>query len=181
MAWREGRVNSLEQHQWLVSGSDMNGDPDRFETQLDTFLAEAGKRPARRADIRLGYLGVPPIFSDLFDVVEALGAGVVFNEMGRQFAMLKSAGDIVQQYLDYTYPYDVAGRVADISEEVQRRRIDGLVHYTQSFCFRQMEHPLLVEDVPVPVLWLEGDRPGPLDGRTRTRLESFIEMLRDRR
>jgi len=30
------------------------------------------------------------------------------------------------------------------------------------------------------VLGLEGDRPGPLDGRTRTRVESFVDILSDR-
>ena len=116
----------------------------------------------------------------MFEALESFGAVVVFNEMARQFAMLDAPTDIVQQYLDYTYPYDVAGRVADVRREIERRNIDGLIHYTQSFCFRQMEHSILVEDLPVPVLGLEGDRPGPLDGRTRTRIESFVDILSDR-
>ena len=180
MTWRENRVSSQENHLWLVNGSDMGGNPDRFETELDAFVEEARARPKGRRAIRLGYLGVPPIFSDLFETLESFGAAVVFNEMARQFAMLDAPTDIVQQYLSYTYPYDVAGRVADIRREIERRNLDGLIHYTQSFCFRQMEHSILVEDLPVPVLWLEGDRPGPLDGRTRTRVESFVDILSDR-
>lgn len=180
MTWRDGRVTSLENHLWLVTASDMNGDPEGFESQLDAFLDEASRREPLGESVRLGYLGVPPIFSDLFEVMESFGARVVFNEMGRQFAMLAKPADLVEQYLDYTYPYDMAGRVRDVLAQVERRRIDGLIHYTQSFCFRQMGHPILVEDLSVPVLMLEGDLPGPLDGRTRTRLESFIEMLSDR-
>jgi benzoyl-CoA reductase/2-hydroxyglutaryl-CoA dehydratase subunit BcrC/BadD/HgdB len=182
MTWRESRVSSLENHLWLVSGSDMNGDPDRFEAELDRFLGEvSGRSPRGAAGVRLGYLGVPPIFSDFFEVVESFGAAVVFNEMSRQFAMLEKTGDLVDRYLAYTYPYDVAGRVRDIRVEVERRGLDGLVNYTQSFCFRQMGHPILAEDLSVPLLMLEGDRPGPVDGRTRTRLESFIEMLSARK
>jgi len=184
MTWRDRRVTSYESHLWLVSASDFNGDPDSFEAQLDDFLTEAAERPVRPPGIRLGYLGVPPIFSDLFDVIESLpanrqtpNAAVVYNEMARQFAMLDAPADLLQQYLDYTYPYDVAGRVREIARQVQRRSLHGVIHYTQTFCFRQMEHAILAEDLPVPVLWLEGDRPGQMDGRTRTRLESFIEML----
>jgi len=32
----------------------------------------------------------------------------------------------------------------------------------------------------LPILTLEGDRPGPLDARTRIRLEGFIEMIKAR-
>jgi len=178
MTWRDSRVTSGENHLWLVSGSDMNGNPDGFERDLDRFLDEASSRPDRTESVvRLGYLGVPPIFSDLFDVIESMGGAVVFNEMARQFAMVEGPTDVVQQYLDYTYPYDVSGRVADIRRQVAVRRIDGLIHYTQSFCFRQMTHSILSEELSVPLLMLEGDAPGPLDGRSRTRLESFIEML----
>jgi len=177
MTWRDGQVTSRENHLWLVSASDMNGDPDRFESELDVFLREAATRPRRESRIRLGYLGVPPIFSDLFEVVESFGGAILFNEMSRQFAMLEKPSGLVDQYLDYTYPYDLAGRVADVRREIPRRGLQGLIHYTQSFCFRQMGHSVLVADLPVPVLMLEGDRPGPLDGRSRTRLESFIEML----
>ena len=177
MTWRDCQVTSRENHLWLVSASDMNGDPDRFESQLDIFLREATARPRREPGIRLGYLGVPPIFSDLFEVVESFGASILFNEMSRQFAMLEKPPALLDQYLDYTYPYDLAGRVVDVRRQIELRRLDGLIHYTQSFCFRQMGHSVLVADLPVPVLMLEGDRPGPMDGRSRTRLESFVEML----
>ncbi len=31
MTWRDGKVTGFENHLWLVSTSDFNGDPDRFE------------------------------------------------------------------------------------------------------------------------------------------------------
>lgn len=177
MTWREGLVTGGENHLWLVSASDFNGDPDRFERELDAFLALARLRPPTTPRIRLGYLGVPPIISDFFQVVEASGGTVVFNEMSRQFAMLEPPADLLEQYLRYTYPYDVEGRLEDIRRQVRERGLRGLIHYVQSFCFRQMEHPILARELPIPVLRIEGDRPGPMDGRTRTRLESFLEML----
>ncbi|RLA77665.1 MAG: 2-hydroxyacyl-CoA dehydratase, partial [Deltaproteobacteria bacterium] len=78
-------------------------------------------------------------------------------------------------------PYSFFFRLQDIKAEIERRQIDGLIHYVQAFCFRQIQDVLLRREVRVPVLTLEGDRPGPLDARTLLRLESFLEMLRQRK
>jgi benzoyl-CoA reductase/2-hydroxyglutaryl-CoA dehydratase subunit BcrC/BadD/HgdB len=58
--------------------------------------------------------------------------------------------------------------------------VDGVIHYVQSFCFRQIEDLIVRRRLPVPVLTLEGDRPGKVDARTRIRIEGFLEMLKAR-
>jgi len=178
LTWKERRVSGGDNHRWLVSASDMNGDPDRFEAELDAFLAGAQKAAARVGGVRLGYAGVPPIFSDFYEFVESHGGRVVFNEMQRQFAMLNLEADIVEQYRKYTYPYRVWGRIEDMAAAVEERSIAGIIHYVQSFCYRQMEDVIVREELGCPVLTLEGDVPGPLDARTQVRVESFIDMLR---
>ena len=105
---------------------------------------------------------------------------VVFNEMPRQFAMLDLADDLVEQDRRYTYPYRVWGRIDDIRRQTRLRGIKGIINYVQSFCWRQMEDVILREELDVPVLTLEGDLPGALDARTQLRLESFVEMLKQR-
>jgi benzoyl-CoA reductase/2-hydroxyglutaryl-CoA dehydratase subunit BcrC/BadD/HgdB len=107
-----------------------------------------------------------------------LGARVVFNETQRQFTMPFATSDIVDQYLQYTYPYGIFFRLKDIRRELEKRRIDGVIHYVQSFCFRQIEDIVLRKNLRLPVLTLEGDQPAPLDSRSRIRIESFLEMLR---
>ena len=177
LTWQEGVVTGRENHLFQVSTSDMNGDWQTFEREVDRFLAEVkGRRPIADG-IRLGYLGVPPIFTDLYDCVEALGGKVVFNELQRQFSMPFPTDDIVEQYRQYTYPYSFFTRLADIRKEIIRRRIDGLIHYVQSFCYRQIQDIILRREIKLPVLTIEGDSPGPVDARTRSRLESFVEML----
>jgi benzoyl-CoA reductase/2-hydroxyglutaryl-CoA dehydratase subunit BcrC/BadD/HgdB len=89
--------------------------------------------------------------------------------------------DIVDQYLRYTYPYSLGGRLEDIGQAVRERQLDGLIHYTQNFCFRQMYDILIRKSFSLPILTLEGDRPGPIDGRTAIRLETFVEILKDRK
>ena len=57
------------------------------------------------------------------------------------------------------------GWTADIRDEIARRRIDRLIS----------------EAVELSALTLEYDRTGALDGRSRTRLEAFFELLEIRR
>jgi len=179
LSWEEDRVSGFESHLWLVSASDFNGDPEAYGRETDRFLSEAAKRPARREPIRLAYVGVPPILEGLYDFLEERGARVVYNETQRQFCLPYLGAPLAEAYTQFTYPYGIFPRLEDIRRELERRRIHGVLHYVQSFCFRQMEDMLLRKSLSVPVLTLEGDRPMPVDARTRTRLESFLEMLED--
>lgn len=178
LTWEENRVSGGENHYFQVCTSDMNGDPDRFESEIDDFLAEARGRSTRSERLRIGYIGVPPIFSDIYDILEQLDSRVVFNETQRQFSMPYNSPDLISQYRSYTYPYGIFPRLDDIEKELARREVDGIIHYVQSFCFRQIEDMIVRQRLKVPVLTLEGDRPGPMDARTRIRIEGFLEMLR---
>ncbi|MGV8118557.1 MAG: 2-hydroxyacyl-CoA dehydratase family protein [Candidatus Xenobiia bacterium LiM19] len=177
MTWNDDRITGFENHLHLVNCSDFLGDPDYFSNTLEAFLRSVEERPHRRKPLkRLGYIGVPPIFSDLHDYLEEKGAGIVFNEVQRQFALPFDTDDLIEKYSLYTYPYNFEERISDILAEIDRRGIEGIIHYTQVFCHHQMEHMLLREHIKVPLLMLEGDRPGSLDARTKLRIESFLEM-----
>jgi benzoyl-CoA reductase/2-hydroxyglutaryl-CoA dehydratase subunit BcrC/BadD/HgdB len=178
LTWETGQVSGAENFSYLIAASDFQSDPAAFERRLAAFLKEARRRPGRNSQVRLGFAGIPPIFPDLWDYLDELGAQVVFNEVPRQFSLPYPASDLVDQYLRYTYPYDIAGRLSDLKEAAAGRRLDGLVHYTQSFCFRQMFDQTIREHLNIPVLTIEGDRPTPLDARTRMRLEAFVDVLR---
>ncbi|WP_224984454.1 2-hydroxyacyl-CoA dehydratase family protein [Geomonas agri] len=180
LTWQENRVTGEENHYFQVCTSDMNGDLDAFESEVDAFLAQAAQRPERKERIRLAYLGVPPIVSGLYDFVEEVGARVVFNETQRQFSMPYGIQDLVEQYRAYSYPYDIFHRLGDIGRELEKRKVDGVIHYVQSFCFRQIEDMVLRKSIKLPILTLEGDKPGDLDARTKIRLEGFLELLEER-
>jgi benzoyl-CoA reductase/2-hydroxyglutaryl-CoA dehydratase subunit BcrC/BadD/HgdB len=181
LTWQDGVVTGAENHLFLVSTSDLNGNWQGFEQEADRFLASARERSPLAEGVRLGYLGVPPIFTDLYDCVEQCGGRVVFNELQRQFSMPFATNEIVEQYRRFTYPYSFFVRLKDIKAEVSRRQIDGLIHYAQSFCFRQVQDIILRQEMKLPILTIEGDRPAPVDARTRLRLESFVEMLSHRK
>jgi benzoyl-CoA reductase/2-hydroxyglutaryl-CoA dehydratase subunit BcrC/BadD/HgdB len=178
LTWEDNVVTGQENHLFLISTSDFNGDPDKFEQEADVFLGEISRRKPFSEQVRLAYIGVPPIFTDLYPVLEEMGARVVFNEVQRQFAMPGAAADIKEQYWRYTYPYGAFVRIADIEKQLAMRKIDGILHYTQTFCYRQIEDMIFRKKLPWPLLTLEGDKPGPVDARTRMRLETFVDMLK---
>ncbi len=180
LTWQENRVSGGENHYFQVCTSDMNGDVDSFEAEVDAFLELARTREPKTGSLRLAYMGVPPIFTDLYQVLEQTGGQVVFNETQRQFSMPYTTDSLIEQYRRYTYPYNIFVRLADIEEEIAKRRVDGIIHYVQSFCFRQIEDLIVRQRFKLPILTLEGDRPGPLDARSRIRIEGFIEMVKAR-
>ncbi len=184
LTWREGLVTGLENHLVLVGCSDMEGDPGAYGRKIEGLLERVRERegdpgfPRAGEMVRLGYLGVPPMAPELYDYLEGLGARVVYNEVQRQFSLPFGTRDLVERYRRYTYPYSVFHRLRDIRREASRRRLDGLIHYVQSFCFRQVEDIILRRYLSLPLLTLEMDRSSRLDARTRMRLENFVSMLR---
>lgn len=176
--WEGHRVHGLENHLFLVNSSDFEGYPERFEKKISAFLDDLPHCPPFVEKVRLGYIGIPPIQSGIYEFIEQWGGRVVFNEIQRQFSMPHFKQNLIQQYLAYTYPYDILGRIKDVKKAVEERKIDGLVHYTQSFCFRQVQDIMFRKLLSIPILTLEGDKPRPLDNRSRFRLEAFIDVLR---
>ncbi|MBP7309808.1 MAG: 2-hydroxyacyl-CoA dehydratase [Candidatus Cloacimonetes bacterium] len=174
--WKQRLVSGKENHLWQVNASDFQGNPDQFEQELDAFMAVAARRDPLPTRLRLGYLGVPPIFSNIYEAISELGGEVLYNEVQRQFAMPYLKEDIVDQYLVYTYPYSVFDRLPDIQEQLALRQLDAIISYTQSFCHLQLDNLILKKHLKLPFLTLEGDKPEELDSRTLLRLESFFEV-----
>ena len=110
LTWETGQVTGEENFLFLISSSDFASDLDAYELKVTDFLQEAAAAPGpRTSPVRLGFAGIPPIFTDLWDYLEELGAGVVFHEFPRQFSMPYAGPDLAEQYLHYTYPYDIFG------------------------------------------------------------------------
>ena len=180
LTWQENKVSGMENHYWLVSSSDFNRDIDQIlrgcpETQYD----EARQRPPYPADeLRLAFVGVPSVYGkELYPFLEQNGARVVYNEIQRQFAMPEPGKSLAEQYTNYTYPYSIEGRIHDIKSEIERRHIDGVIHYVQAFCHRAIGDIVFRRRLPVPILTIEGNTDFTLTQHLKTRLEAFIDML----
>jgi benzoyl-CoA reductase/2-hydroxyglutaryl-CoA dehydratase subunit BcrC/BadD/HgdB len=181
LSWAEDCVHGIENHLWTVSASDFCAAPEVYADEAAAFVRAAPARAPIVHNLRLGLCGVPPIVPDIYDFVEEMGALVVYNETQLQFVMPNPSDSLAEQYARYTYPYGVFTRLDDIQAECKRRRLDGLIHYVQSFCHRRIEDRIIRQRIDLPVLTLEADRPGPLSGQMRTRLEAFVQMLTARK
>ena len=181
LTFKENKVTGFENHLYQVSCSDFNGDPNSFKKLLKEKINEAQQREPLEKKLRLGYIGVPPMTTDLYSYVNQFGARFVYNEVQREFAFPRAikAESIYQQYYDYTYPYGMEFRLAEINKEIQRRELDGIIHYTQSFCYREIEDIVIKESLDIPILNIRGDKLNSLDSRTKLRLEAFLDMLGD--
>lgn len=180
--WKDNTVNGGENHIWLVTSSDFNSDFHKYERKLKIFLEECSRRRPHPSDhLRLAYIGVPPVYArDLYPYLEKHGGRVVYNEVQRQFAMTGPADSLTEQYTRYTYPYSVQERLQDIKTELNRRHIDGVIHYTQAFCHRAIGDIVFREAIDLPLLTLEGNDVFHLNSHIKTRLEAFLDMIRQR-
>ena len=176
-AWKGNVVSGEELHLWTISCSDFLGEPARYADGARAIIEKSRAREPDTRSLRIALIGIPPICEGFFRFLEEHGARVLFNEIPRQFSMPYETESLREQYGRYTYPYDIFHRLADIKEQITLRRVDGIIHYVQSFCFRQVQDTIVRRELNLPILTLECDRPGPLDMRTETRIEAFLEML----
>ncbi len=178
MTWSDNTVSGWENHFWLVSASDFGGDHGRYRRELGEFLSECRRRQPRSGELRLAFLGVPPVFpGDLHRFLEQHGARVVFNEVQRQFAMPRPGRSLAEQYSNYTYPYSIFDRIRDIRAEVRRRRVDGVIHYVQAFCHRAIGDIIFRGKLDLPLVTLEGNADYVLTPHLRTKVEAFLDMV----
>ncbi|MGI6395161.1 MAG: 2-hydroxyacyl-CoA dehydratase family protein [bacterium] len=180
-----GLVKGVDNHLFLVSSSDFNGDPIQFEKALDAFIERLEEKKRSYKPVKkkkIAYLGVPPIVPMIYDFIEEKGGTVVYNEIQREFAMVDECDSLAAQYTNYSYPYSAGYRFKKAVAEVKKRDIDGIIHYVQSFCHRQLEDIILKKiitgaNLNVPVITLEFDKPSKIDARMATRIEAFLETI----
>jgi len=181
LTYIDNKATGFENHLYQVSSSDFNEDINSFEVDLKKLICEIKNRKPINKKLRLGYIGVPPMTSDIYEFVENLNSSFVYNEVQREFAFPRAekALTIYEQYYDYTYPYDTNFRIKELQIQIDKRHLDGIIHYTQAFCYRAVADIVLKEKLTIPILNIEGDKLNTLDARTKLRLEAFLDMLLD--
>ncbi len=179
LTWKKGLASGLENHLWLVAASDFNRNHQNYRKELKELIDRCLKRPPYPADwLRIAYLGVPSVYGqDLYRYLENKEARVVFNEIQRQFTMPRPGKSLDEQYTNYTYPYSIYDRLKDITAELNKRRIDGVIHYVQAFCHRGIGDIIFRDAIKLPVLTLEGNDEFLLSHHLKTRVEAFLDML----
>ena len=183
LTYIDNKATGFENHISQVTLSDFDGNPQKCADFLEEKICQITKRQPRKQELRLGYIGVPPMICDVFEYAERFNSCFVYNEVQREFSFPRAdqAQNIYEQYYDYTYPYDLEFRLAEIKKQIRLRKLDGIVHYTQSFCHRAIQDIVIKQELDIPVFTIEGDKANCLDSRTKLRLEAFLDMLGDLR
>jgi hypothetical protein len=169
-----GKISPAEAFSILISFSDLRGDMDRFRRAIASI-----KESDFDLNNRVALIGVPPIYYDFHEVAQSLGLQVVFDELPYEF--IRHGGtdikEIARDYCNYTFARPLGLRINFLREELEKRKVDGVIHYTQFACHHMLEDELLREELDYPVLTLQGDLPGNTPQQIRLRLEAFREML----
>ncbi len=161
----------------LIHLCDLGGDVDRFEASVRRALDD---RPPEVPGTRIALVGVPPIYPDFHQVCEGYGLQVVFDELPWEFARMggRTLRTLARNYATYTFARDLDYRFARLEEELARRRVEGVVHYTQFACHHVLEDDMLRERLDLPVLTVQGDLARGCPEQEKLRLEAFAELLR---
>lgn len=169
-----GKFSSSDAFSILISFSDLAGDLAGF-SQTISALEE------KDIDIRnrVALIGVPPIFHDFHETAQSLDLQIVFDELPYEF--IRHGGcdirEIARDYCDYTFARPLEFRIDFLKKELKRRRVDGVIHYTQFACHHMLEDEVLREKLDYPLLTIQGDLPGSTSQQIILRLEAFREML----
>jgi len=160
LTYLDNKATGFENHLYQISLSDFCSDENECKRMLKSKIEEIQKRSPIKDRLKLGYIGVPPMMPDLYDYLEKAGARVVYNEVQREFAFPRAemANDIIEQYRDYTYPYDIDFRLCEIKKQITERKLDSIIHYVQAFCYRAIDDIVIKKSLDLPVLTIEGDR-----------------------
>jgi benzoyl-CoA reductase/2-hydroxyglutaryl-CoA dehydratase subunit BcrC/BadD/HgdB len=172
----QGRLSSETAFKIMVSLSDLKGDINGFEKVMDEVKEE-------NVDYshKIALLGVPPINYDFHSLLTSLGLHVVFDELPYEFARLSGGNieELAENYCNYTFARNIEFRLDFLKKELRKRKVDGIIHYTQFACHHLLEDDMLKNYLKYPYLTIQGDLPGPSSRQTRVRIEAFSEMLNE--
>jgi hypothetical protein len=169
-----GKLSSSEAFRILISFSDLTGDIAGFSRTISAL--EENDIDVRN---RVALIGVPPIYHDFHEVVHSLGLHIVFDELPYEF--IRHVGTTIQEmahdYCGYTFARPLEFRIDFLKKELEMRKVDGVIHYTQFACHHMLEDEIMREKLDYPMLTIQGDLPGNTPQQIKLRLEAFREML----
>lgn len=170
----EGKISPAKAFGVMVSLSDLRGDLTLFEKILEDV-----KDLNVDYTNRVALVGILPIYYDFHDVLGSLGLHAVYDELPYEFARLSgnNINELASNYCNYTFARDLKFRLNFLKKELKKRKVDGIIHYTQYACHHLLEDDILRERLGYPFLTIQGDLPGETPKQALLRLEAFSEML----
>ena len=177
LTWSTNLVSGYENHKYLLSTADFEGDVDIYMNKLYNFIDELRRAKELPQKIRLGLVGDIPICTEIYKVVERCGARIVFNEVQRQYTMPFSSDDVVDQYIKFTIPYSIDRRVEDIKQSIQERKLHGLIHCINTPRSGFVRDIIFRSKLDIPIFSYEENDNFALGVRTVMGIADFVKNL----
>jgi benzoyl-CoA reductase/2-hydroxyglutaryl-CoA dehydratase subunit BcrC/BadD/HgdB len=163
-----------------------------FNRWLEGYLARMEGRGKADSKPRLMLSGSIIDRLEIIDLIEETGLVVVEDLCtGHRYlhGLVREEGDlfesIARRYLQRVPCSRMTGlgrRLAYIKELVEEYRVEGIIYHALKFCDQfQYDYPALkeeLEDMGIPLLYLEGDYTAGGFGQVKTRVQAFVEMLK---
>jgi benzoyl-CoA reductase/2-hydroxyglutaryl-CoA dehydratase subunit BcrC/BadD/HgdB len=142
-----GKISAEKAFDIMVSASDLGGDLIQFSLRIDEV-----EEQKQEYTNRIALLGVPPIYSDFHNLLKSLGLHVVYDELPYEFARLsgKNIDELAKTYSNYTFARNLEFRLNFLEKELENRKVDGVIHYTQFACHHLLEDDILRERLDYP-------------------------------
>ncbi len=179
--------------------------PERFTASVNAICDELEQRIADDEGVftkdtpRIIVSGCPMAVPNwkLPHVIETSGAVIVGEEMctgerGTQFLVeenMETVDELIDAIVDRYFKIDCAvftpnnDRLEHIKEMVKKYNADGVIHYGLQFCQPYAHEAMGVEkeleNEDIPTLTIETDYSQEDMGQLKTRVEAFVERLRD--
>jgi benzoyl-CoA reductase/2-hydroxyglutaryl-CoA dehydratase subunit BcrC/BadD/HgdB len=170
----KGKIKGTEAFRVLISSSDLLGNLNAFRRSISSV-----KESDIELNNKVALIGVPPIYYDFHEVTESLGMQIVFDELPYEFSRHsgRDIKELAHDYCNYTFARPLEFRLNFLRSELQKRKVDGIIHYTQFACHHMLEDEVIRKELDYPTLTVQGDMPGNTPQQIKLRLEAFREML----
>lgn len=168
--------------------------PEEYRIHLANFIINVlGDKKAAPAS------GIPVLISGsiieqmwIFDLLEAAGGQVVADDLCNGYRFCEPADgtgiDPLDRLIDrYTHRFPcparsiVGDRITQVKGLVERSGAKGVIFLFQKFCTPHLaDYPALAEEFKndgIPVLLVEIDESGNIEGQLKTRFEAFFEII----
>jgi benzoyl-CoA reductase/2-hydroxyglutaryl-CoA dehydratase subunit BcrC/BadD/HgdB len=89
----------------------------------------------------------------------------------------RDLGGLSDSYAGYAFARPLEYRLGLLKHELRRRKVAGVIHYTQYACHHILEDDLFREELDLPMLTVQGDLPRKTDEQLKLRLEAFYESI----
>ena len=194
-------ISSLDLILCIFISSDWLGDPEATLQVLTRIRNHARKRIAQKTPgynvqpdpMRILITGIAWGDIGLYSIVDELGGLIVGSEcvLNLYYEDIDTEGDpidtLTKRFLSVPYTLSSDERARWTLENVRRaEKVDGVVFNCNFGCNYQAAEARMVSDVlkregGIPCMITDSDLPKENRGQMRTRLEAFIEMLRNKR